>query len=453
MLNRRVALPWAVGLALLGLVERIALWLLYAPVTFSDTAPYMRLAGVLAESGLNGYDGTRVPGYPAFLALLNRDLDEIWLAQMALGWGIAMLLFAIGWKSTGSARFGFLIGLLYNLIPGVVLFEANLLSETLATFLVVLSLALLLAVMLRSQASNLTFRHWLLIGLGLTAALAGMVRLLLWVLPVWLFLILWIEIRGAARWRNLALFALPPLLILGGWIGWVYSTYGMLAPTTMGGYHLVNHAGEFFEYLPDEQAAIRDTFLEYRAERLAERGVASNTIWDAIDELQEVSGLSFFGLSEELQRLSLQLILAHPGLYLQNVVEGWIDYWKAPVYWNSGILRSASLASAVGGWALVGRVISVAANVAFLLGSVAAVLSARWRRLLRIDRYALAAGGAVWISSIVQTIVDHGDNERWLIPLQLLVIYLVLRSGYYWIRTIREPTEMNLAENVSSNIG
>jgi len=148
-----------------------------------------------------------------------------------------------------------------------------------------------------------------------------------------------VRAEAGRRIARLAAFGLPSVLLLGGWILWVYRTYEMLSPTTMGGYHLVQHTGEFFEYLPDEQATLRDTYLKYRDAQIAARGTQANAIWDAIPELSEVSGLSFFGLSAELQRLSLQLIRQHPLLYLANVVEGWIDFWKAPVYWDSAGLR------------------------------------------------------------------------------------------------------------------
>ncbi|MGH2620487.1 MAG: hypothetical protein ACRDHG_07945, partial [Anaerolineales bacterium] len=132
----------AIGLAAFGLVERAGLWFVYAPASFGDTPSYFRLAAALNEHGLSAYDASRVPGYPAFIALLGQDPKLVWLAQLALGWGISMLLFWLGWATTGKDGAGLLAGLLYNLIPGQVLFEANLLSETLTAFLVILSLTL-----------------------------------------------------------------------------------------------------------------------------------------------------------------------------------------------------------------------------------------------------------------------------------------------------------------------
>lgn len=445
---RAPALRWGLGLGVFGLVERAALWFVYAPASFGDSPSYMRLAGALSEGGLSAYDGTRVPGYPALLALLAQDPRSVWLVQMALGWGISMLLFWLGWKTTGSPYPGFSSGMLYNLIPGQVLFEANLLSETLSAFFVILSLALWVALQRdtrasrpfegKPEASPSQARELLLAGLlGATSAVAGMVRPLFFLLSAWLFFFVLSEPARVATQRMARAigFGIGPVLILGGWLNWVSSTYGMFAPTTMGGYHLVQHTGEYFEYLPDEVAPIRDTYLKYRDAQIAERGVQTNAIWDAIPEMSEVSGLSFFELSVELQRLSLRLIVEHPDLYFKNVIEGWIDFWKAPVYWDRGAVAAPWLGAAFAGWAWLGRVVSLAANGLFLVGSVAGVVS-RWARSrLGIDRCSLVFGGLVWLSSIVQTLVDHGDNPRFLVPLQSVVILLVVRAAWTWKRT------------------
>ncbi len=429
---RRPEVRWLVVLALIGLVERAALALIYQPVPYGDTPSYMRLATQLVEGGLNAYDGTRVPGYPAFLALLGREASRVWVAQLTLGWLTSLLLFWIGWKSTGSAALGLAIGLLYDLIPGQVFFEFNLLTESLATFLIVLSFALLLALE-RSRGRGVGLM--LAIVLGFASGLAGLVRALFYFLPPWLlFFILFSRGRG---WkdrltRSLA-FSLPAVLLLGGWLGFIYTQYHMLSPSTMGGYHLVQHTGAFFEYLPDDVGPIRDTYLKYRDARVAERGVQTNTIWDAIPELTEVTGLSFYDLSREMQRLSLRLIREHPDLYLRSVAQGWIAFWKAPVYWKPDLLLPWAVRP-VRLWVLAGRGISLLANAAFLGLSALVLVSRRARRRLAIDRYAAAIGGLVWLSSVIQTLVDHGDNPRFLVPLQIMVIYLVLRSARFALR-------------------
>ena len=425
---RRPEVRWVAALAVFGALERLGFWIIYQPASYGDTPVYMRLARALKEVGLRGYDASRVPGYPAFLAVLGRDPDLIWIVQMTLGWGISMLLFVFAWQAVGSPGFGVLVGVLYNFIPGPVFFEANLLSETLTTFFVVLSLTLLVGV---DRVGSRRRAYMLALAVGISASLAALVRPLFFPLPVWLLIFVWFGPKG----RNLRLavsYAIAPALLLGAWLTWVYTTYDMFAPTTMGGYHLVQHTGEYFEFLPDEVAPLRDTYLEYRDAQIAERGTQTNAIWDAIPEMSEISGLSFFALSAELQRLSLQLILQHPNLYLANVAHGWVDFWKSPVFWDRAAVRSELVGGLFAVWVAVGRLITLIANAAFLAGSALIVLSRRLRGRLGLDRYILLTGGLIWIASIVQTLVDHGDNPRFLIPLQTLVFYVVARWMWRW---------------------
>jgi hypothetical protein len=44
----------------------------------------------------------------------------------------------------------------------------------------------------------------------------------------------------------------------------------------------------------------------------------------------------------------------------------------------------------------------------------------------------LAAAGTVWVSSVLQTLFEHGDNARFLVPAQMLVVYVVARMAYAW---------------------
>jgi len=77
-------------------------------------------------------------------------------------------------------------------------------------------------------------------------------------------------------------------------------------------------------------------------------------------------------------------------------------------------------------------VLSLLANGLFLLGTVAVTLSRTARLRFGVDRHMLAAGGTVWVSSVLQTLFEHGDNARFLVPAQMLVIYVVARMAYAW---------------------
>ncbi len=441
---------WALLLVALGAVERVLLWLVYSPVTYGDTATYQRLAGALSRGGLSAYDATRVPGYPVFIMTLGGDPDAIRATQMLFGLATSLILFWLGWRSTGSAVFGFVLGMLYNVLAGQVLVESVLLSESLATFFVIASIAGLVTL---AQARR--YVGGLALALGFVAAGAGLVRALFYPLAAWLATFLALphtvdalpalferpeHSEPSRRFRlvRLGLFVVFPIVLLGGWLLNVNSHYGMLSPSTMGGFHLVQHTGEYFHLLPDEHAAIRDTYVKYRDQRIEDRGVQTNAIWDAIPELTEVSGLSFFDLSREMQSLSLQLITANPMLYAANAAEGWVDFWKAPTLWQSESLRVSMLSEPFSVWALASRAVTLAGNGAFLLLSVAIIVSRKVRDRIELDWIFAATAGLIWLTSIFQTLVDHGDNPRFLVTLQMLVFFVVIRAGFNWIQG-KEP--------------
>ena len=430
--DRPAARVWigGVSLAVIGIAQRLVLWFAYPPVEYSDTSAYLRLGRVLASGSLRGYDGRRVPGYPAFTALAGGEAQSIYALQLGLGVAISLLLFWMTYRATRSAGLGLLVGLLYDLIPGQFLFEANLLSETLTAFLVVLSMALL-GELLRSEDRRAD-AVWALL-LGISSALPGLTRPEYYFLPVWFIPFVVTRSAGLRRaaWRLAAFLPLPALL-LGGWVAFIYSHYGMLSPTVVVGYGLVQHTGPYFEDLPDSAAPLRDTYVRLRDERVAARGDQTNTIWTAVPELMQVSGLGFYDLSRELQRLSLQLIREHPDRFALSAAEGWVDFWKAPVYADLEAVESEPARSALRVWSLAGRALSLAANALFLLGSAALVVSRWLRRRLSIDPHVLAVAGAVWITSVVQTLFEHGDNPRFLAPTQMLVVYVVARWAYAW---------------------
>jgi len=429
--DSRIRFGLGAGLALLGLLERLLLWLNYAPIEFADTRSYLRLASQLADGALAGFDGTRAPGYPVFLALLNMQAERIWIAQLALGLGISLLLFWIVLRMTDNPILAFAAGLLYDLIPGIFLFESNLLTETLSMFLIVLSYALLLS--LRHQrrlGSGMTIA----ILAGVVVSLAGLVRPLFFLLSVWMLPFIWLLGSGGWKQRLLqsAAYCLPPLLLLGGWLFYMQQTFHVISPTAMGGYHMVQHTGVFFELLPDEQAPIRDTYLKYRQEHIEERGTQANTIWDAIPELQQVTGLNFYSLSREMEDLSRQLIWEHPDLYMRNVFKGWVDFWKAPVYWQPEKIDWQGLRVVLKGLAIAGRALSLFGNALFLLLSAGVLVLPRLRRKLGITAAWWAIAGFIWLSSVAQTLVDHGDNPRFLIPVQMLVLLCVIIPSFHW---------------------
>lgn len=416
-------LRWLLMVAAVAVIERLLLLIFYPPVAYDDTPSYRRLAEAVLN-GWQGYDGTRTPGYPIFLAWVGPD-HRVYLLQLAMGLAITLIFFWVGWQASAKLRFGAAAALAHTLNLGQLFFEANLLTETLTTFCLALSVLAVFEALRRRGGSRLA---WALAG-GLFGGLAGLVRPLFFFVPFWigLFLPLAVWKEGwRARLGTLLAPLLPGVIIAGLWIGYINTTYHMLSVTVMNGFHLVQHTGYFFEYVPDEDAALRDTYLRFRAERIAQYGTQGNTIWDAIPELEKVTGLSFYDLSRKMASLSIQLILEHPDLYARTVVKGWYLYWRAPVYWNAGAVASPGLRTLIQAAITTERIGLVLFNLAFILGSLLVLLWKRFRRIVQPNRFLLFLGGLIWLSSIAQTLPDHGDNPRFLVPLQSWVVFCVL---------------------------
>ncbi len=448
-----------------ALLQRLALLLYYQPVTYNDTSSYRRMADAIL-AGWKGFDGTRTPGYSLFMALLGSD-QRVWLAQLAMGLVITFLFFYMGWQLTGKAWFGGLAALAYTLNPGQIWFESNLLSETPTTFWVTLSFAGIFIWLYHPRHRSIC----LAVGIGICTSLAWLTRPLFIYLPFWMLFYMFdpdllayifqsvfhkkgtsvlgsLRVRLKIPWIKLAVYLLPVFLILGSWLGYIHKHFHQWAMDTMTGYHLVQHTGVFFEYVPDEYAALRDTYLKYRDAHIAQYGTQANTIWEAIPEMQKVSGKNFYDLSRLLTTISVQLIIAHPDLYARNLVQGWWYFWRGPVYWSPDSFRLAAVLPLLNALVLFGRLSVFAFNLVFLLTTALAVVWKRLRQVWQIPAALWCVVGAVWVTSLLQTFLDHGDNPRFLIPLQTFVLLWVL---YLSLRTIQRERHPLVFDGSSHN--
>ena len=68
----------------------------------------------------------------------------------------------------------------------------------------------------------------------------------------------------------------------------------------------------------------------------------------------------------------------------------------------------------------------MAANLAFVLTTLLALVSRRWRARLGFTPWWTFVVLTLWLTSIVQTLPEHGDNPRFLVPQQTWVVLWVL---------------------------
>ncbi|HEY3312371.1 MAG TPA: hypothetical protein VGK00_12090 [Anaerolineales bacterium] len=417
---------WLAIVTVVAVLARAGLWLTYPLASGNDTATYQHLALSLRNNaGFDRYNGTRTPGYPLFLMLAGTE-QQAYFIQLGLGFLTTLLVFYIAWRLSRRACFAGLLALAHTLNLGQLFFEAALLSEALATFLLFAVLAGLIHLLDHRERP-----HWVILLLvGLAAAALALTRPLFAFVPFWgafFMLLFWRPVPFRLRVAATALASLPALLTLLVWINFIHTNFNMLGMDSIGGYHLVNHVSSFFELAPDEVAPIRDTFLKFRAGRLASTGSPVNTIWDAIPELMRQTRLNYYALGRVMGEISTRLIREHPWLYAKNLALGWWWFWRVGVFWLPGSFSSAGLNVLISALMLAERAALFGVNLAFLGGSLA-LLWPKTRRLFNMDLFLWFSVSAIWVTSVLQTLAEHGDNPRFLAPLQTLVVMVVA----YW---------------------
>ncbi len=416
------ALLW---LAMLCLLLRVAFWSIYEPIVFPDSPGYESLAMQLRTLSFEGYNGARSPGYPLLLVVAGGNHQFVWLIQSLMGIGISLMLFELAFSRTKNIRASFLIGLSYALAMNLLFFEASLLSESLSTFLVVLAVWLTVQV----QHTGPNRRIFYYIFLGVVLGFAALTRpLLLFMVPLYVFYFLyqW-SLAGTPVSRRLGYLlgmVIPAAVMIAGWSLFNLATVSYFGITTSSGYNLTQHSGAFIELAPEKYAAIKEIYLRQREEKVAESGWQTMTIWRAYPEMLRATGLSYPELSQELTRMSVGLFLSHPGLYAESVARAWVSFWRAPIYWLPDRLEPAAIGSILEFVWFVERLLLVGINFLFLVISAAAIYALIIHRRVG-HAFDLFVISIVLCASLFQALVEYGENGRYALPFQPLVMLVV----------------------------
>ena len=440
----------------IAILERLALWLIYSPVIFDDSNSYRRLAGQILGSA--PFDGTRSPGYPIFLAWLGPN-SNVYAVQLVLGFATTLLFFYLGWLVTNNQKAGAAAALIHTLNLGQLLFEADILAETLTTFLVMIAICGGVYLLKQENIKQFSIKNiTVALLIGLSGGLATQVRPQFIFLPFLIAFVLGCKNlyttkdtkKHQTKPFNLPTFnvqpltilllfaiAIPALIINLLWVNYIHTQFGSWSMSSVDGYHIVQHTGKFFEYVPNENAAIRDTFLKYRTIQIAKTGRASNTIWEAVPELKEVSGLGFYKLSNKIQEISRQLILDHPLLYLASVFESWFWFWSSPFYWRPGAFGP------IGDWLTqFQRIVLWAANAIFVAGTFTFAFQTV-RKTLAMPPALWLLLTTTWVNSILQAIVEASENPRYSVSTQTLVLIVVIWWVWHLIQKWRQHHATN----------
>jgi len=345
------------------------------------------------------------------------------------------MLFAMIYRRTQSAAFALVAGVAYGVDMSQLGLERQILTETLCAFLLTLSVLMFQWMVLKEKFG---WREHA--SLGALVAIAGLTRPIYACLAPLYFVFL--AITGphapadrADRNRRLTSFAIPAGALLLGWCLFNWLSLGYFGLTTLTGFDLSNHSGAFIEFAPDKYAGIRDPYLRFRPKQIAHQGTHSMTIFGVDDEICKETGYSRVQLSRALTRMSLELFAAHPALYAAGVVRAWVAFWMPSLYWGSRSKGERWERPFEDLWAIELWALPIA-NLGFLL--YAGYLMLRFLLRKPVMGFDLCMIAMVLTVSVLQALLEFGENSRYSAPTSPLVFYIVTVAIWHlWqIRTV-----------------
>lgn len=455
---------------LLSVAVKLPVWQL-RPQVFSDSPGYLVPAlSLLAGRGYGAQEnGFRSPTYPLFLTLILAPLDRthlsecrdahrpvcidqaaraqdgalalraIAVAQALTGLLTTVILFSLGWKLTRNAVVAFLIGAGYALNPATAFWEISVLTETLATFLLALS------IYMTCSADHLGVFKRIGLGIALGAlALCHMLFLGFWLIPAAYHFVR--ENRLGAAFRA-ALGDVVPVLLIPGFLLLAWSTFnylvnGVFSPSIISGYITSQMVAPVLENAPQGYDDVTELYVGYRNAVIAETGSYSGAIFRAWPAMLNASGMTFSELSQKLTTLSLYLIVAYPSSYVTVAGQAWQKFWDVSLYHYDAIPSGGP------SWMLrfLDRNIQMLLSVCFWISpAVMGVIILLRRGKSRLADIHLPVGpillmmATVWFAAAIVTLTSFGDNSRYrahVLPFQYGSTILIVWAGWQLLASV-----------------
>lgn len=459
--DRAVALA-AVALLVAGALEAWAMLGGLEPARFWDTPSYLHDAGHLARGEVPPL-GLRMPGYPAFVALLGGralDLGRVAGAQAVLWIASVVLAYALVRRLTGGLAAALAAGLAALTFVDLLFMAVTIYSETLC-------LALVCAAALATAAAFTGRTRGAVAGAGLLWAAAALVRpIFLASAGVYLLAALVLALRRALVRRDVALAWAGVAGVVLAMASLNLARAGRLEFSPGAGLSLLNHVGHpaVYRHLPPDQARIREVYERLAAEQGREwigwwRAVGPLAQVVAPGEAEAAGRLEVAAAEPVAERVALRAIAAVPGGYLRvwaGAAEqllgrfalqlGWSARPDGPPQWPPGTWQHRAARAAEAAWQVGMPWLSAGA---LLLPPLALWLRARRRRRHRGEDAAGPAGAGaalatLWAIALVNAILSPAlepwaGQMRYRFPIQHLLLGLVVSAAVLSARALRPP--------------
>jgi len=409
----------------------IARWIKYSPSYTIDGWEYLQAARYISQGNYFALDnGFRTPLFPLFLACAGNNPRIMFAGHLLLGIMVSALVFQIFKLVTGRPAIGVAVAILYNLNPSTVAFETMDQTETLTTFFVTLGTFFAVRTCCRraGPVSGLFLS-------SLAFSLASLTRPEYQLLP--LVVTAGVVILGARterpRWalrptlHAVAAGLIPFFVLIVGWSEINYARFGWFTLSTSTGYHLTQYSGPYLQEAPPQYGELTSIFLRHEDILLRQHGTHIDTFWLARPELAKATGLTDAQISRLFLRMSLPIILRHPGGYFTLVKRSVQVFWRPPIYargCNLGDFRKglrAVLARRASWWDRFFAYLYLPFEYAYALALVGPALRKRWRPLLW-SRGVLMVNTVIIYTAVITSLLEPEDNNRFKMPVESLIL-------------------------------
>ena len=423
---------------------------------FDDSGSYLNLADRISSGNWEGYEAKRTPGYPLLMLALQKNTIAIMILQSVFGIFVSLMLFDITNKILKSSQVAFWVTLIYLFSINIWFMDAAILTESLCTLLLIT--ACWLGYKLHSQESY--FKLIILsLTIGFTIGYLMLTRpnmiILLIPFSLWVIFITKWQLKYRSLICSVCCIAViaPSVLIYSGWSQFNKTQTGSFQYTMLLGYSISQNTGGFMEFASESDQELRDIYLKYR-DKLYDRNIKrpsgwnlqEGTIFRALDEMLAATGLSVGELSSEMLGLNLRLISKHPHLYAEGVFTAWLKFGYGGWFVDLDPVKPGFLTEVyVSIWYLQ-HLIVISMYIISLITLCWAGYGLYKKKNILVNSYIFFLCNIVLLSSIFQALIQNGENARYGIPFQVIVLLI---SSYGIIRhrvlgTFQESSRDNI---------
>jgi hypothetical protein len=403
----------------------------HSPILVYFDGSYIQSAQYLLTLNFHAM-GKRVPVYPLLVALCGLNPRVIWLAQSILGIAASLMIFQMAFRRTRHGLFSLLVGLACSLAPEVLVYESSVMTETLTSFLLVTTLWFI-----TRHDEDGEGKIWYPLGVGLLVAMTCLTHpLMICLAPVYFFFLtpFWPPtkiLQRAAIKRTLA-FALPVVVLVLSWCGFVYLNSGFFTPTTAAGHNVMDQVDPYVELAPEQFAVLREEWILSRLRSQHFPNKNACPVFDgAVPEVQKRTGQSQAQVWHEYQSLAFYLEVHHPLLFFRRAEQGWMRFWGEPTLdeteWpDVSTVNPGELMMTLSDFMV--REVKAVFLVLALLSIPCALV--RLKAFTKLEYLTFAM--VLWVS-VFSSLTEFGENRRFCVPFYMLILYTLLTRCWLWI--------------------